>query len=63
MPTKEEIEKSVELAKKKWPSSFEGENDGRPHITAEDSEDLNRELRAQQAARTSGLPKPFRPKF
>jgi|GEM_PF-6834342 len=49
-------------ARRKWPGSFEGENDDRPHITAEDSEALNQSLRKMQAARTAGLPRFFRPK-
>lgn len=54
-PTREEMEESAQLARRKWPASFEGEDDGRLHITAKDSKALNEELWALDAFRTNSF--------
>lgn len=61
--TREEMDAAAAAARRKWPESFEGENDGRPKILEADANALNASLRAIQRARTSSLPKFFRPKF
>jgi hypothetical protein len=61
--TRKEMDKAAAEARRKWPESFAGEYDGRPKILPADANALNASLRKMQAARTSGLPKPFRPKF
>jgi hypothetical protein len=61
--TREEMDEAAAEARRKWPESFAGEYDGRPKILQADANTLNASLRAMQRARTSSLPKFFRPKF
>jgi hypothetical protein len=61
--TQEEMARASAMAREKWPESFSGEYNGRPNFQSGEIDAFNTSLRQKQAARTAGLPIPFRPKF